>query len=80
MRKISLIVIHCSAVTPNQKSSAAQITSNKERLPYGWRSLLLVIGLFHFSHFEGGQDQESQNLKPNEVLMNQSFRYPEVLS
>ena len=41
---------------------------------------LIVIGLFHFSHFEGGQDQESQNLKPNEVLMNQSFRYPEVLS
>ena len=29
---------------------------------------------------ENLQDQESQNLKPNEVLMNQSFRYPEVLS
>ena len=27
MRKISLIVIHCSAVTPDQKSSAAQIDS-----------------------------------------------------
>ena len=35
MRKISLIVIHCSAVTPNQKSSAAQIdTWHRDR---GWK-------------------------------------------
>ena len=35
MRIISLIVIHCSAVTPNQKSSAAQIdTWHRDR---GWK-------------------------------------------
>ena len=35
MRKISLIVIHCSAVTPDQESSAAQIdTWHRKR---GWK-------------------------------------------
>ena len=35
MRKISLIVIHCSAVTPDQESSAAQIdTWHRQR---GWK-------------------------------------------
>ena len=35
MRKISLIIIHCSAVTPDQESSAAQIdTWHRQR---GWK-------------------------------------------
>ena len=35
MRKISLIIIHCSAVTPDQESSAAQIdTWHRKR---GWK-------------------------------------------
>ena len=35
MRKISLIIVHCSAVTPDQESSAAQIdTCHRKR---GWK-------------------------------------------
>ncbi len=42
MRKITLIVIHCSAVRPNQTSSAAQIDEwHKERVTHGihWKGI-----------------------------------------
>ena len=42
MRKISMIVIHCSAVRPNQTSSAAQIDDwHKERVTNGihWKGI-----------------------------------------
>ena len=55
MRTISLIVIHCSAVTPDQESSAAQIDSRHRKR--GWK-----FGIGY--HYVIRRNGDKQKLKP----------------
>ena len=68
---------HSSGLCPSEEWRVKKVRIPNLFLLYLFR---LLDDLAATEAVKNLQDQESQNLKPNEVLMNQSFRYPEVLS